>query len=393
MGGCSPPPITDNRLPITDYRFSLAKHILEHYIISMKTSAFTSNFCMGMARHAPTIGIAAIIILVLIGAPLFASSLILDNENSGQRRDGSMLWDIRFAIEGSADTDSLQIYLTAFTQTGETLDCISLTGDYPYAIGSGSFHIIWDIGADVPNREFYSDSIVIKLAAGMSGWEPGSCVTDIAIAAGGYHTVALRADVTVWAWGWNDYGALGDGTWTDSNTPVQVVGPGGAGNLEDIIAIAGGYHHTIALKSDGTVWTFGANDAGQLGDGTNTHRITPVQVFGEGGSGFLTDVSAIAGGHYHTIALKSDGTVWAWGNNFHGQLGDNTTTSRHTPVQVHGEGDIGNIEDMSAIAAGYRHTIALKADGTVWAWGHNGYGQLGDGTTTESWTPVQSLLP
>ncbi|MZG88400.1 RCC1 repeat-containing protein, partial [Staphylococcus aureus] len=94
-----------------------------------------------------------------------------------------------------------------------------------------------------------------------------------------------------------------------------------------VIAIAGGVYHTIALKSDGTVWAWGYNGYGQLGDGSTTNRSTPVQVSG------LTDVIAIAGGYYHTIALKSDGTVWAWGHNEGGQLGDGSTTNRSTPAQ------------------------------------------------------------
>lgn len=150
------------------------------------------------------------------------------------------------------------------------------------------------------------------------------------------------------------------------------------------IRIAAGYAHTAALKSDGTVWTWGNNRYGQLGDGTTIDRTTPIQVKG------LTDVIAIAADSPsksvftgHTVALKSDGTVWTWGWNAGGQLGDGTTIGRTTPVQVK------NLTDVVAIAAGQGHTVALKRDGTVWAWGYNGYGQLGDGTTTTRTTPVQ----
>ncbi|MBE7547519.1 MAG: RCC1 repeat-containing protein [Planctomycetia bacterium] len=199
-----------------------------------------------------------------------------------------------------------------------------------------------------------------------------SGLTDaIAIAGGVYHTIALKSDGTVWTWGWNNSGQLGDGTTINRSTPVQVIG------LTDVIAIAGGDYHTIALKSDGTVWTWGFNYYGQLGGGATTNRSTPVQVKG------LADIIAIAGGYVHSIALKSDGTVWAWGYNGYGQLGDGSTTDHLTPVQVSG------LTDIIAIAGGYIHTIALKSDGTVWAWGHNEGGQLGDGTTTNSSTPVQ----
>ncbi|MCP4546611.1 MAG: hypothetical protein GY835_09125, partial [bacterium] len=192
-----------------------------------------------------------------------------------------------------------------------------------------------------------------------------------AMAAGQAHSLALKSDGTVWAWGNNAFGQLGDGTTTDRHTPVQVSG------LAGITAIAGGYFHSLALKSDGTVWAWGNNAHGELGDGTTTNRHIPVQVSG------LTGVTAIAGGQYHSLALKSDGTVWAWGNNYTGQLGDGTTTDRYTPVQVSG------LTGVTAIAGGYFHSLALKSDGTVWAWGDNDNGELGDGTTTIRLTPVQ----
>jgi len=193
------------------------------------------------------------------------------------------------------------------------------------------------------------------------------------IAAGGSHSLALKSDGTVWAWGYNGYGQLGDGTTDNRRTPVQV------SNLTGVVAIAAGCSYSLALKSDGTVRAWGRNDYGQLGDGTgNDIRSTPVQVSN------LTDVVAIAAGNYHSLALKSDGTVWAWGQNNYGQLGDGTMNNeRRTPVQV------SNLTDVVAIAAGDNHSLALKSDGTVWAWGRNDFGQLGDGTSSNRSTPVQ----
>ena len=186
--------------------------------------------------------------------------------------------------------------------------------------------------------------------------------------------MALKSDGTVRTWGMNLYGQLGIGiTGSYRTTPVQTSG------ITNVTAITGGYNHSVALKGDGTVWTWGANSSGQLGDGTTTSRNTPVQVAG------LSNVTAIASGGYYTLALKSDGTVWAWGNNSFGQLGDGTTTLRRTPVQVAG------LSNVAAIGAGFQHTIAIKDDGTVWTWGRNDYGQLGLGTTDMSAhkTPAQ----
>jgi alpha-tubulin suppressor-like RCC1 family protein len=198
-----------------------------------------------------------------------------------------------------------------------------------------------------------------------------------AVAAGAYHSLAVKSDGTVWAWGANAAGQLGVGTTTLSHFPLLVQ------NLSGVAAVAGGAWHSLALKSDGTVWAWGLNNSGQLGDGTTIERHTPVQVEN------LSGVAAVAAGGgddwvpAFSLALKSDGTLWAWGDNAFGQLGDGTTIERHTPVQVR----MPPLSHVTAVAAGIDHSLALKDDGTVWAWGSNQYGQLGDGTGTDHSTP------
>lgn len=200
------------------------------------------------------------------------------------------------------------------------------------------------------------------------------------IASGCNHSLALKEDGTVRAWGVNYFGQLGDGTNTDSNTPVSVKTYSG-GTFSGVRAISGGSFHNLALKEDGTVFAWGENWVGQLGDGTNTNRKTPVQVKN------LSGVKAIAGGAGHSLALKTDGSVRAWGFNGYGQLGNGTNTDSNTPVsaKTRSGAPLGGIK---AIAAGYRHSLALRTDGSVRAWGHNSSGQLGDGTNTSSNTPV-----
>ncbi|MFZ4858969.1 MAG: C13 family peptidase [Desulfuromonadaceae bacterium] len=204
------------------------------------------------------------------------------------------------------------------------------------------------------------------------------------ISAGSLHAVALKNDGTVWSWGGNSTGQLGDGTvsidYGGKSSPVQVSG------LTGVIAVAAGSAHTVALKSDGTVWTWGYNGYGQLGNGTTVNSSTPVQVSG------LTEITAIAAGSGNTIALKNDGTVWTWGDNYYGQLGNGTAIQTggqsgvSTPQQVVGLGEV------VAITTGMRHSVVLKNDGTVWAWGYNVNGFLGDGTTIPyRTTPVQVL--
>lgn len=197
----------------------------------------------------------------------------------------------------------------------------------------------------------------------------------IAVSGGqaGYHSLALKADGTVWAWGKNTEGQLGDGTLNNSNFPVQVTG------LSNIIAIAGGEYHSLALRDDGTVWAWGRNSNGQLGDSTTTNSSVPVQVLN------LSGITDIKGGRYFSFALKNDGTVWSWGQNADGQLGDGTTTQRLTPVQVVG------LTDVTAIAGSAFHALALKSDGSIRSWGRGVDGQLGDGLQTASSIPVQVL--
>lgn len=184
------------------------------------------------------------------------------------------------------------------------------------------------------------------------------------------HSLALKSDGTVWAWGNNINGQLGDGTQEPRTTPVQVSG------ISGVLAVASGAYHNLALRSDGTVWAWGLNGAGQLGDGTRSNSRSPVQVTG------VAEVVAIAAGGNHSLALTSNGTIWAWGDNQFGQLGDGTTTSRATAVALT------EMTAVATIAAGFEFSLAQKNDGTVWAWGHNLYGQLGDGTTTHRYAPV-----
>ncbi len=196
--------------------------------------------------------------------------------------------------------------------------------------------------------------------------------------AGGYsHTIALKTDGTLWSWGRNLDGQLGVNNTTFRSTPVTTLL--GGNNWK---SIAGGYSHTIALKTDGTLWTWGRNLSGQLGINNLSDRSTPVTTL-LGGNNW----KSIAGGFGHTIALKTDGTLWSWGLNSYGQLGVNDTTSRSTPVTTLLGGN-----NWKSIASGTNHTIALKTDGTLWSWGRNSYGQLGVNNTTFRSTPVTTLL-
>jgi uncharacterized repeat protein (TIGR01451 family) len=187
-----------------------------------------------------------------------------------------------------------------------------------------------------------------------------------AIAAGRNSSVAVRNDGTVWTWGENFSGQLGDGSSDPRSTPAPVPG------LSAVNAVAAGNGFNLAVRNDGTVWAWGDNSSGQLGDGTTTRRLTPVQVSG------LTGVTAVAAGGITSLAVKSDGTVWRWG-----ATGFTAIRIELTPVQMPG------LSNIVAVSMRSGHALFLAGDHTVWSWGGNQWGQLGDGSTTARDTPVQ----
>jgi alpha-tubulin suppressor-like RCC1 family protein len=199
------------------------------------------------------------------------------------------------------------------------------------------------------------------------------------IVADGRTELALLRDGRVVSWGANTYGMLGDGTRVDRDLPVYVAGPDGEGELGDVQRVAVGGQHGLALRKDGCVLSWGFNDMGQLGSGDKAGRDTPGPVLGVGGKGTLCDVVALSAAEKHTLALRRDGTVVSWGNNTAGQLGDGTTQPRTTPVAVVGGGSGPQLRGVRQIAAGEAYGAAVLSDGSLRTWGANGQGQLGAG--------------
>ena len=239
------------------------------------------------------------------------------------------------------------------------------------------------------------------------------------ISAGEYHSLAIKNDGTLWAWGRNVLYQLGDGTEVNRNIPTQI------GTANNWIKVHAGYSSSYGIKADGTLWVWGSNAAEKLGTGNANYVIaTPTQL------GSDTNWLSVSDGWNHTIALKTDGTLWAWGKNEYGQLGDNTTVNKPTPTQIgtatnwqtiatginhslaiksdgtlwfwgsrfniYGTStqnnipiQIGTDTNWLKLAGGQHHCAAIKTDGTLWTWGENSTGQLGDGTTVYRTTPIQ----
>lgn len=198
----------------------------------------------------------------------------------------------------------------------------------------------------------------------------------IAVSAGGYHSLFLMNDGSVWASGSNQFGQLGNGTNNNSATPIKIP------SLTDIIAISAGRKHSIFLRNDSTVWTCGLNQTGQLGDSTNINKNIPVQITS------LSKIIAISAGEQHSLFLKDDGSVWATGWMGNGQLGIGYPYNGYSlgvPIQIP------NLDSITHISAGFRHSLFLRSDSSVWACGENYQGQLGDGTTTNRFDVVQVI--
>jgi alpha-tubulin suppressor-like RCC1 family protein len=184
---------------------------------------------------------------------------------------------------------------------------------------------------------------------------------------------AIKTDGTLWAWGRNLDGELGDNTSVNKSSPVQI------GVLTNWSQVSAGNAQTTAVKTDGTLWTWGNATDGRLGNNTNTvNKSSPIQV------GALTNWSQVSTGSAFTVSVKADGTLWAWGRNGDGQLGDGTVILRSSPVQV------GALTTWSQASAGsISIASAVKTDGSLWSWGNNSNGDLGDGTVVKRSSPVQ----
>jgi len=235
----------------------------------------------------------------------------------------------------------------------------------------------------IVKRKLVSTMLVLALFAAIipSVSTPAMAVGDssAAVSAGEDHTMIIKSDGSLWTCGNNMYGQIGDGTVTkyenyqrsEDNTryaPVKI--------MDGVASVSAGWTHSMAVKTDGSLWAWGGRNVfGKLGDGTKIDRYSPVKI--------MDSVASVSAGESHTMAVKTDGSLWAWGYNHLGELGDGTFTERYSPVKI--------MDGVASVTVGYSHTLAIKTDGSLWAWGVNDHGCLGDGTNITRYTPVKIM--
>ncbi len=309
--------------------------------------------------------------------------------------DGTILaWGFNFSAQlgdGTTESSLFPIQVRGLEGNGYLTDIIGIaphSGQFSLVLGKDGTAWTWgynESGVLGQNHELMHEFYPVQVKG------PGGVNLLkglVAVSSGRNHAMGLHRDGTVWSWGNNSNGQLGDGITESKPFPVQVIAPEGVGTLKNVIALSAGAHHSLALLADGTVWAWGNNNRGQLGVSSIPNSYTPIQV-GSAEGVFLSNITAISAGDQFSLALEADGTVWVWGQNEFGQLGDSTKTNRSAPAQVLDSDGEGLLIDIIEISAGDTHCLALSDDGSVWAWGNNIHHRLGDGTGTHRKTPVQ----
>ena len=247
------------------------------------------------------------------------------------------------------------------TPTPTGTPCATIGAGYLYMQGENKF-------GRLGNNSVTNTNVFVKTLGDNVSW------SDISLGSN-YVTAGVKQDGTLWLWGENSLGQLGDDTVLHRSSPVQTITKGTSWSKVYV-----GGSNTAAIKTDGSLWLWGAGTTGAIGDNTVLSRSSPVQTIAGG-----TNWRDVAVGSYHTVAIKTDNTLWTWGWNTNGQLGDGTKDHRSSPVQI-----IANSTDWEQVDCKWRQNAAIKKDGSLWTWGLNSYGQLGDNSTQDRSSPVQT---
>ena len=285
-----------------------------------------------------------------------ASSVASYNGHTLAIQNDGTLWAWGPNNDGQLGNGSTYTHQTLPLKVGNDNNWSKITNGFHFSLAINDDGVLWAWGRNSRRQLGLAGSTSNKtspvLVNNDSDW--------VDISAGAEFVIALKNNGTLWSWGYNNYGQLGDGSTNTLETPTQI------GSDTNWAAVSAGYSHAMGLKADSTLWTWGSNQHGQLGR--------------PGLTGIPTQVGTdkwiyIAAGGLHALGIKSDSTLWAWGRNLYAQLGDDTETNRSTPTKI------GNDSTWISVSAGYEHSLGLQADSNLWAWGRNGTGQLGDTAT------------
>jgi alpha-tubulin suppressor-like RCC1 family protein len=307
----------------------------------------------------------------------------IESENRYVLSDGNT-WDINNIISkiapanlyawgnntnGRLGDDSLTNRSSPVSIVGGFTDWVQVSAGDAHSLAIRANGSAWAWGSNANGRlgdnSALSRRSPVSVVGGFSDW--------IQVSGGTNHNLGLRANGSAWSWGSNANGRLGNNSTVSRSSPIAV-----AGGFSDWIQVSAGSAHSLGVRANGSAWAWGLNSSGQLGDDTVTVRSSPVSVVG----GFGDWIQVSAGG-VHSLAVRANGSAWAWGNNTSGRLGDGTATTKTSPVSV-----VGGFTDWVQVSAGGSHSLAVRANGTAWAWGSNNSGQLGDDSTTDKSSPV-----
>ncbi len=290
--------------------------------------------------------------------------------------------------DGSTNSKSTAVQVKEKVPAGETtamteVDQVSAGGAHTmilkkngslWAVG---WNLLWQLGNGGRNEK---KLIPVKVLTA-PGNHPMTEVASVSV--GGSHTMILKENGDLWAVGTNSHGQLGDDSTNSKSTAVQVKTTEGE-PMDNVDQVSAGGQHSMILKENGELWAVGLNDHGQLGDGSTNSKSTPVAVrettLGGGIAQPMTAVAQVSAGGFHTMIVKENGELWAVGDNQYGQLGDGTTNQRSNPVQVK-TADGRPMTEVASVSAGESHTVVVTTGGTLWAFGRNNYGQLGNGNS------------
>jgi alpha-tubulin suppressor-like RCC1 family protein len=297
-------------------------------------------------------------------------SVSLCNHTAAIKTDGT-LWNWGQNVSGDLGNNAIANQSSPVQTISGGTDWRSVSvGNFTASIKTDGTLWLWGVGScgRLGNNAIANQSSPVQTVSGGTDWR--------SVSAGNSFAAAIKTDGTLWNWGLGSSGQLGNNAIADQSSPVQTVS--GGSNWRSVSAGAG---HTAATKTDGTLWTWGCGSIGQLGNNAIANQSSPVQTV-SGGTNWRT----VSAGSYHTAAIKTDGELWLWGSGTIGLLGTNSTTNRSSPVQTVSGGT-----NWRSVSAGDGTTAAIKTDGTLWNWGLGLSGQLGNNSTASRSSPVQTV--